>query len=127
MNLLQHHSRILIVDDDPDILRLLRSMLSAAGYDVVAGYGGDDALRKVKKQRFDLILTDLSMPKMSGVELIELLRSDPETADIPILAVTAYVWDQLGRNAADIGCNGFISKPFDSRDLLRQIAKYVNN
>lgn len=116
---------ILVVEDEPDILRIIRHMLTAAGYNVVPAYDGEDALRKIQKRRFDLVLTDLSMPRMSGVELIERVRNDPALASIPIVAVTAYTWDGLGRSAADYGCNGFVPKPIDPKALLRTVARYL--
>lgn len=118
---------ILVVEDDPDILRIICHMLTAAGYQAVPGYGGEDALRKIQKQSFDLILTDLAMPKISGVELIERVRSDPETADVPILAVTAYTWEAIGRSAAEVGCDGFVNKPIEGPALLRTVKRYLGD
>lgn len=117
--------RVLVVDDEPDIVRVIKHMLNGAGYDVVPGYGAEDALRKVRRQPFDLVLTDLAMPGMSGVELIDEIRRDPETADLPIIGVTAYVWDGLGRSAGDLGCDGFVAKPFEPRALLDAVERYL--
>jgi CheY-like chemotaxis protein len=118
-------NRILVVEDDPDIMRILLHTLKGANYDVVAAYGGEDALKKVKRYRPDLVLTDLAMPKMSGVEVIEVLRKDLDTSDIPIVAVTAYVWDGLAQAAGQVGCDGFIAKPFDPKHLLKEIKKFL--
>jgi CheY-like chemotaxis protein len=118
-------ARILIIEDEPDLMRLLAHMLKTAGFDVVQGYGGEDALRKIKAHPPDLILTDLAMPKMSGVEIIEKVKSNPETKHIPVLAVTAYMWDAIAQSAGSVGVDGFISKPFTSVRLLQEVAKYV--
>lgn len=117
--------KILVLEDDPDIMRILLHTLKAAGYVVIPAYGGEDALKKVKAQLPDLILTDLSMPKMSGVEVIETLKQDPETAHIPVVAVTAYVWDGLAQSAGQVGCDGFIAKPFSTKHLLKEVEKYL--
>jgi len=117
--------KILVVEDDPDIMRLLTHTLTDAGYRVIPAYGGEDALRKVKLQRPDLILTDLAMPKMSGVEIIQKIKDDPETHHIPILAVTAYVWDSLAQSAGQVGCDGFVGKPFNAKHLLREVARHL--
>jgi CheY-like chemotaxis protein len=114
---------ILVVDDDPDVVHILTRLLGAAGYHVVAGYGGEDALRKLRREHVDLVLTDLAMPRMSGVELIGEIRNDPNLSDMPILCVTAFVWDRLGRSAGDLGCDGFVSKPLDARALLSAVEK----
>jgi CheY-like chemotaxis protein len=117
--------KILVVEDDPDLLRIVTHTLSSAGYRVVPAYGGEDALRKINRERFDMILTDLAMPKMSGVELIETLKRDPETAHIPVIAVTAYWMDSFGDAANDVGCDGHLLKPFRSADLLKVVGRYL--
>src|SRR5574337_1547050 len=114
-------AKILIVEDDPDIMRILMHTLSGAGYQVVPAYGGEDAIKKVKVQKPDLILTDLAMPKVSGVEVVETIKKDPDTQHIPIVAVTAHVWDGIAQSAGQLGCDGFISKPFSPRQLLQEV------
>lgn len=113
----------MIIEDDPDAMKVLSSMLAAAGYDVVRAYGGEDALRRLKQQKVDLILTDLAMPRMSGVEVIAAVKKDADTSHIPILAVTAFMWDQIAQSAAQVGCDGFIGKPFRKDQVLREIEK----
>ncbi len=117
--------RILIVEDDADSMKILSSMLTAAGYQVVRAYGGEDALRKVKAQKFDLVLTDLAMPKMSGVQVIEGIKKGAETKHIPVVAVTAFVWDQIAQSAGQVGVDGFIRKPFTAQQLLREVEKHL--
>jgi CheY-like chemotaxis protein len=118
-------AKIMVVEDDPDLMRLITHTLKTAGFDVVQAYGGEDALRKVKMHRPDLILTDLAMPKMSGVEVIHQVKNDPETREIPCVAVTAFMWDHIAQSASQVGCDGFVSKPFNSVRLLQEVAKYV--
>jgi two-component system cell cycle response regulator DivK len=118
-------SKILVVEDDPDIMRILTHALTGAGHQVVPAYGGEDAIRKVKAQQFDLVLTDLSMPKVSGVEVIQAIKSDPATQHIPVLAVTAHVWDTIAQSAGQVGCDGYISKPFSPKQLVQEIQKYL--
>jgi len=119
------NEKILIVEDDPDIMRILMHTLKAAGYQVFPAYGGEDALRKVKLHKFDLILTDLAMPKVSGVEVIHQVKKDPQTAQIPIIAVTAHVWDTLAQSAGQVGCDGYISKPFNNKQLILEVQKHL--
>ena len=115
----------MVIEDDPDLMRLLHHILTAAGFHVVQAYGGEDALRKVKHHKPDLILTDLAMPKMSGVEVIHQVKSDPDTRLIPCVAVTAFMWDHIAQSASQAGCDSFIAKPFNAVRLLREVAKYV--
>ncbi len=117
--------KILVVEDDPDIMRILTQTLSAAGFQVVPAYGGEDAIKKVRAHMPDLVLTDLAMPKVSGVEVIERVKQDPETQRIPVVAVTAHVWDGLAQNAGQVGCDGYISKPFTSKQLLQEVYKFL--
>ena len=118
-------AKILVVEDDPDIMRILTHALSAVGHQVVPAYGGEDAIRKVKAQKFDLVLTDLSMPKISGVEVIQAIKSDLATQHIPVLAVTAHVSDSIAQSAGQVGCDGYISKPFSPKQLVQEIQKYL--
>jgi two-component system, cell cycle response regulator DivK len=118
-------AKILVVEDDPDIMRILTHALSAVGHHVVPAYGGEDAIRKVKAQKFDLVLTDLSMPKVSGVEVIQAIKGDPATQHIPVVAVTAHVWDGIAQSAGQVGCDGYISKPFSPKQLVQEIQKYL--
>jgi two-component system cell cycle response regulator DivK len=118
-------AKILVVEDDPDIMRILTHALTAVGHQVVPAYGGEDAIRKVKAQKFDLVLTDLSMPKVSGVEVIQAIKGDPATQHIPVVAVTAHVWDGIAQSAGQVGCDGYISKPFSPKQLVQEIQKYL--
>ena len=115
----------MVIEDDPDLMRLLSHMLKSAGFNVIHAYGGEDALRKVKAQRPALVITDLAMPQMSGVEVIHRIKSDPETAGIPCVAVTAHMWDHIAHSANQVGCDSFIPKPFNAIRLLQEVTKYV--
>lgn len=118
-------AKILVVEDDQDIMRILTHALTAAGYHVVPAYGGEDAIRKVKLHKPDLVLTDLSMPGVSGVEVIEAIKTDPVTQHIPVIAVTAHVWDGIAQSAGQVGCDGYISKPFTSRQIIQEVHRHL--
>ena len=119
--------KILIVEDDPDIMRIMSYTLTNAGYQVLRAYGGEDALRKLKTQTFDLILTDLAMPNISGVDVIAAVKANPESCHVPCVAVTAFMWDQIAQSAGQVGCDGFIGKPFTADQLLREVAKHLGS
>jgi len=116
----------MVIEDDPDLMRLISHMLKSAGLEVMPAYGGEDALRKLKLHLPDLILTDLAMPKMSGVEVIEHVKAAPETKHIPCVAVTAFTWDHIAQSARQVGCDSFVSKPFNAVRLLEEVGKYVH-
>jgi CheY-like chemotaxis protein len=118
-------ARIMVVEDDVDLMRLIIHVLRSAGFHVIQTYGGADALRKVKLQKPDLVLTDLAMPGMSGVEVIEQIKGDPETRHIPCVAVTAHMWDHIAQAASQSGCDSLVPKPFNSVRLLQEVTKYV--
>jgi CheY-like chemotaxis protein len=104
--------KILLVDDESNMRFVLRIILESGGYEVVAAQHGAAALEALRRSGADLVLTDLMMPVMSGRELVERLRADQETADIPIVVVTAT--HELVLPNAD----AVIAKPFDDEELL---------
>jgi CheY-like chemotaxis protein/HPt (histidine-containing phosphotransfer) domain-containing protein len=116
---------ILVVDDDPVALRMLEEAVKAGGYEVLRAYGAEDALRKVKLRRPDLVLTDLEMPKVNGVALIASIRADAEIRHTPIIAVTSYACDTMGQAAAQVGCDGNIAKPFLPKQLLLKVREFL--
>jgi len=114
---------VLVLDDEPGQLEITRRVLGGAGYRVVLGYDGRDGTLKVKQQRIDLIVTDIAMPRFSGLELIQAIRRDPVTAHIPVIALTSHTWDLVAETAAELGCTAFVSKPFFPATLLDAVAK----
>ncbi len=125
--LLTHKGMILVVDDDKDILRLLRHSLTQGGYTVRAVRQGEQALPLAKRLHPELILLDLRMPGMSGYEVLETLRRDPTTADIPVLVMTAYGKEesQLVQRLRALGVLDIIDKPFSVGDLVNAISQWV--
>ncbi len=106
-------------------MRIITHTLESAGYQVIPAYGGEDAIRKAKTQKPDLVLTDLAMPKVSGVQVVEAIKEDPDTKQIPVIAVTAHVWDTIAQAAGKAGCDGYIAKPVDTRALPSFVAAYL--
>jgi two-component system cell cycle response regulator DivK len=117
--------KVLIVDDDPDCMCILRHALTAAGYQAVPAYGGEDAIRKAKTEHPALVLTDLAMPKVNGIEVIYSIKHDPTTRHIPVLAVTAHIWDWIAKGANQAGCDGYVAKPFKLKDLIAAVRIHI--
>lgn len=112
--------RILVVDDNPQSRKLLEVILKQAGYEVVVVEGGDEAIEYLSiQQDFDLIITDILMPYMSGLELIEKLKTYKETKDIPILCISAHL-SKKGDLEDD-----FLAKPIDTNLLLEKVRKLI--
>jgi two-component system, OmpR family, KDP operon response regulator KdpE len=110
--------RILVVDDEPQIRRVLRTTLSAHGYEVFDAKTGEDALLEVRDQRFDLVLLDMSMPGMGGMAACREIR---ETSDVAIIMLTVRNSEQDKVNALDAGADDYITKPFGMPELLARI------
>ena len=111
-------ARILVVDDEPDIRFMMRLIFESAGYQVTEARHGVAGLKSVKAKHPDLVTTDVMMPMMDGLEFIERLRADPETAAIPILVVS-------GNSELALAANTRLGKPFDARDLLLAAALLI--
>jgi CheY-like chemotaxis protein len=118
--------RILVVDDNVTNLKLIEYLLKAKGYDVLTAVDADGALEVVRAQRPALVLMDLQLPGMDGLELTRKLKSDPNTADIAIVAVTAYAMKGDEQRALDAGCDGYIGKPIDTRALPQVVERHLS-
>ena len=116
---------ILVVEDQADNRRILRDMLSNAGYELVEAESGEEALIAVEAQRPDLILMDIQLPVMDGYEATRRIRSKPELRSIPIIAVTSYALAGDEAKALAIGCNAYVAKPFSPRALLGKVREQL--
>ena len=114
--------QILIVDDNPTNLKLVTYLVKANGYVVDTAADAEAALTAIAKARPDLILMDLQLPGIDGLELTRRLKADATTADIRIIAVTAYAMKGDQEKAFAAGCDGYVTKPIDTRTLPALIA-----
>jgi len=110
--------RILVVDDDPQIRRVMRVTLTAQGYEVDDARSGDEALEKLRERRSDLVLLDMNMPGLSGIEACRLIRADSEVGII-MLTVRDSEADKV--EALDAGADDYVTKPFRTPELLARI------
>ena len=115
--------RILIVEDDASMRKLQQVILQRSGYTVLEAENGEEALRIISCESVDLILTDVLMPGMSGIDLLRKLREDPVTAKIPVIVCTSDSEPQNVQEALRLGIAGYILKPIVARDLVRKIVK----
>jgi two-component system, cell cycle response regulator DivK len=110
-------ARILIVDDNPVNLKLARLLLTKEGFEVRTAPDAEEALRVLEEFAPNLILMDVQLPGMDGLELTRFLKADPRRRDILIVALTAYAMADDERAARAAGCDGFVTKPIDTRAL----------
>jgi two-component system cell cycle response regulator DivK len=117
--------KILIVEDNPQNMRLIEMALSAESYTLLEATNGEEALEVARKEHPDLIIMDIQLPKMNGLEVTRKLREIPEFSRTPIIAITAYAMKGDEEKALKSGCNAYLSKPIRARDLPNLIAKML--
>lgn len=113
--------RILVVDDEEDILRLVSYNLKKEGYSVEEARAGDEALRMIRERPYQLIVLDLMLPELSGMEVCRILKKDPETAGVPIIMLTARSDEMDKVTGLETGADDYITKPFSIRELLARV------
>lgn len=116
--------RILVVEDNAKNLKLVRDVLEYAGYEVIAAESGERGLELAAEQTPDLVLMDLQLPGMDGNETLRRLRDDPDTKDVPVVAVTAFAMQTDRDRAFETGFDGFVEKPISVRALPGQVERY---
>lgn len=109
---------VLIVDDDDDILAVVRESLYREGYEIASAVDGVDALEAAARRRPDVMIVDLMMPRMDGHEVVRRLRAAPETREVPILVLTAAAQEHVEEASAAAGASAHMRKPFSPRDLV---------
>lgn len=116
--------KILIIEDNPFNMEISRTVLEEAGYDIIEAADGQEGLEKVSEEP-DLVLLDLSLPKLSGEEVVKAIRKNEKHSDIPVIALTAHAMDGDRQRALDAGCSSYIAKPCLPKDIVREVKKYL--
>ena len=119
--------RILLVDDELDFVETVEFFLSGSDYQVFVAKNGKEALEQVKMKKPDLVLLDVMMPEMDGLETCKNLKNDPTTNSIPIIMLTAKGRREDVVDATAAGANGYIVKPFNLSDLIQRIEKVLSD
>ena len=118
--------RILIAEDEPNIVLSLEFLLAEAGYEVFVAGNGTDALELAGKHRPDLLVLDIMLPGLNGFEVCRLLRADPELRDMRILILTARGREHEIARGLALGANAYLTKPFGTHELLRIVEELLN-
>ena len=127
-------ARILIVDDTPSSVKMLAAkltheyyeVLTVHGYETVQTMDGRDVLQLARENRPDLIIMDIQLPEISGLEVTKLLKADDELKAIPVIAVTAFAMKGDEEKIREGGCEGYIAKPISVPNFLETVAKFLN-
>ena len=116
-------AKVLVVDDEPGIVKMVESRLKAAGYEVITAADGEEGLRKCRLFKPDIAVLDVMMPGMSGTSVAEAMRDDPALHDIPVIFLTALVKSHEVGKARTIGGHYYLAKPFKGEELLEMLWK----
>jgi DNA-binding response OmpR family regulator len=115
--------KILIADDEPNVVKLIASRLKANKYDIIVAQDSLYAVQKAMEEKPDLIILDIKMPAGGGLSVFENLKMSADTMMIPIIFITAHPSEELRDKVMQMGAEGFIAKPFNADDLLAQVKK----
>ena len=116
---------ILIVEDDALSMKLETDLLQAHGYNILQSVDGKDAIEWAREHHPDLIIMDIQLPEVSGMELTKMLKADDELKDLPILAVTAFAMKGDEEKILEAGCDGYIAKPISVLHFLETVERFV--
>jgi len=119
--------RILVVDDDKEVVRLMRAYLEQAGYAVLTAYDGETAVHTLRREKPDLMLLDLMLPDQDGWEITRLVRSDATLAHIPIIMLTARVEDTDKIIGLEMGADDYVTKPYNPREVVARVRARLRN
>jgi len=117
--------KILVVDDEVDLVETIRFPLEAEGFTVLVSYNGEDALNQARTENPDLILLDIMLPKLDGYKVCRLLKFDERYRNIPILMLTAKTQEKDKTIGIETGADEYITKPFDMDELLEKVKAYL--
>ncbi len=116
---------VLLVEDNEDNLIVYRTILDHVGYRVIEARDGEEGVARAKADKPDLILMDVSLPKMDGWEATRRIKADEATRQIPIIAVTAHALDDDREKATQVGCDGYLAKPVAPRRVVEEVERFI--
>jgi DNA-binding response OmpR family regulator len=118
-------STVLVVDDDPVILKLLEVNFEMEGFTVLVARDGEEGIEVARRDQPDLVVSDIMMPKVSGLELVTALKSDPTTSEIPIILLSAKAQNADVRSGLEAGADDYVTKPFEPLDLVDRVNRLL--
>jgi DNA-binding response OmpR family regulator len=124
---MNNQPKILIIEDDELVRKVLDFRLQKEGYDVFQAKDGGEALELIAENHFDLLLVDIMLPYVGGLEITQKVKSNPQTKDIPIIVVSANGLENVILEAFALGADDFIAKPFNLPELIIRVKKHLKN
>lgn len=125
--MLTNHQKILLVEDDELMYRMYEEILNFGHYDILIAKDGEEGWKVAKENKLDLILLDVMMPKMSGMDLLKLLKSDPQTKDVPVVMLTNLADERMVQESLNNGAVGYMVKSaFTPEEVLERIKAYLS-
>ncbi len=112
---------VLVIDDDPVILELLRVNFEIEGFDVICATDGEEGLRRAHDEGPDVVISDIMMPRRDGLQLLTDLKGDPQTEDLPVILLSAKAQKAEVQQGLDLGADDYITKPFDPLELIDRL------
>ncbi len=112
---------VLVIDDDPVILELLRVNFEIEGFDVICAIDGEDGFKKAQAHHPDVVISDIMMPRRDGLQLLTDLKGDPATEDLPVILLSAKAQKNEVQQGIDMGADDYITKPFDPLELIDRL------
>ena len=116
---------VLIIEDNELNMKLVRSMLQLADYEIVEAQNAEDGIKLAREHLPNLILMDIQLPGIDGLDATRIIKNDPNLAHIPIVALTSYAMQGDQEKAISAGCTGYIAKPIDTRNFLDILSQYL--
>jgi CheY-like chemotaxis protein len=117
--------RVLVVEDNPMNMELITDLLEARGIDFLKSENAEEGIRLARQEHPDIILMDIQLPGMDGLEATRILKADPDTVSIPIVALTAHAVSGYEEVVKEAGCDGYITKPLNTRNVVNQILGFI--
>lgn len=112
---------VLVIDDDPVILELLRVNFEIEGFDVICASDGEEGLQRAQTDRPDIVISDIMMPRRDGLQLLNDLKADPLTEDLPVILLSAKAQRAEVQQGLELGADDYITKPFDPLELIDRL------
>jgi CheY-like chemotaxis protein len=119
--------RVLLVEDNEDSRRVYRTILEHYGYEVIEAVDGEEGVRLARRERPDLILMDVSIPLLDGWQATRILKAEPATSHIPIIALTAHAMQSDRQMATEVGCDGYLAKPVSPREVADTVRQWIGS
>ena len=117
--------KILVIDDEPDIVKVIADRLELHGYEVIGAYNGSEGLKKAQDEGPDVILLDIILPEMHGFEVCKKLKENPKTSKIPVILITGAGLEDVAKDESEVQAEAYIAKPFESKKLVNTIGTVI--